>query len=711
MDWLFIGPDRLRHAAFTDDNLIHVMRFAAGLAETYDGTNSTNLAIFFYFFRGAYFSEAYVEGLIFSRNVDQAMVEALDAFIENAHFYDVTDEHGFVLWEVFVCLDSLDAYRAHYLPAVKGWLSRFGVRHAEHWHLVAATNSLFYWLYRGHWDDEYLEAALSDVELMNVLRNLALLDELLQGDAAVLVENAGGELARFLQYPDAPVYGAAHRGARSILAHYGPVGPGAYVWIRVVRFVYYLDACVDFRICGIIDRIEDLVLSIDYSCGRGVHFRVQDMTPSQLLRACGKLIDLEIFFHQQLETRWEPVAGDLNSTLEVVVFKNWDNYDLYSGLLFGNDTNNGGIYLEGDPSDPSNTARFIAHLADWLPDTPVWNLEHEYVHYLDGRFNMAGAFWDYGIHSHKTLWWIEGLAEYVSKWSERASVVEYAAGGLPPLSEVFGITYGHGESVYPISHLAMWFMLNRHGDDTRTFRDFLRLGHYDGYLGYLNDGIGAKYDEEWQQWLRHLGDDKGPRGLEPDAVGRLPDRMLTLRRSLSVNVSPAFADPDGGDLRYAVSSSAPGVVAARAEGGRVILTAAALGGAEIEVTATDARGASATASFRASVTAAFTDDPLRPGATPVRAVHFTELRQRIDVLRREAGLAGYRWTDPVLHAGVTVVRLVHLLELRAAVSAAYGAAGRAAPRWTDAAPTVGSLPIRAAHLTELRAAVRALEAE
>ena len=104
----------------------------------------------------------------------------------------------------------------------------------------------------------------------------------------------------------------------------------------------------------------------------------------------------------------------------------------------------------------------------------------------------------------------------------------------------------------------------------------------------------------------------------------------------------------------------------------------------------------------------------RPASTPVvgqrpLAVHFTELRARIDGVRSAAGLGRLAWTDPVLTAGVTPVRLVHLLELRSALAAAYAEAGRSAPRWTDPAPVGGTTPIRAAHLMELRAAVVALE--
>ena len=204
-----------------------------------------------------------------------------------------------------------------------------------------------------------------------------------------------------------------------------------------------------------------------------------------------------------------------------------------------------------------------------------------------------------------------------------------------------------------------------------------------------------------------------PSNRPPAPAGALPNRTLAPDGTLTVDVSRVFVDPDGDALTYTVSSSAPRVVAASAAGARVMLTAVGEGTATIRVTATDPGGLSATQSFTVTVSTtvsgSFTDDPLRPGVTPVKAVHFTELRTRIDALRSAAGLPRFSWTDPVLRAGVTRVRRVHLLELRSALAEAYGAAGRAAPRWTDASPASGSTPIRARHVTELRAAVLALE--
>ena len=196
----------------------------------------------------------------------------------------------------------------------------------------------------------------------------------------------------------------------------------------------------------------------------------------------------------------------------------------------------------------------------------------------------------------------------------------------------------------------------------------------------------------------------------PAAVGTLPDRRLPTPGSmLDVDVSGAFVDPDGDVLTYVASSAAPQVATSRAAGARVTLTAVSAGVATIRVTATDPGGLSATQPFAVTVGAAsFTDEPIRPGVTLVKAVHFTELRRRVDALRGEAGLGRFAWTDAVLTAGVTPVKVVHLLELRAALAAAYAVAGRAEPDWTDAGLVAGTT-VKAVHLMELRAAVQELE--
>ena len=239
-------------------------------------------------------------------------------------------------------------------------------------------------------------------------------------------------------------------------------------------------------------------------------------------------------------------------------------------------------------------------------------------------------------------------------------------------------------------------------------------------------------DEQWQEWAARIRNfdirDKPSEEVvrsayalwrdrynrPPGPVGALGPLAIGVNdAAVSLDVAAAFRDPDGDPLTYRATSSAPGVVATAVTGSTLTVTPVAAGTATVTVTATDPLGSRATQEFGVAVTAAatgtFTDDPLVPGLTPVRAVHFTELRTRIDALRAAAGLPRFVWTDPTLRTGMTPVRLVHLLELRSALADAYAAAGRSAPPYTDASPQAGRTPIRATHLMELRAAVAAVE--
>ena len=122
-----------------------------------------------------------------------------------------------------------------------------------------------------------------------------------------------------------------------------------------------------------------------------------------------------------------------------------------------------------------------------------------------------------------------------------------------------------------------------------------------------------------------------------------------------------------------------------------------------------ARAQAGDTAARGQARPAFTDDPLVPGVTPVRAAHLLELRARIDALRRRAGLPAFGWTDAKVVPGVTPARALHLTELRSALGEAYAAAGRPAPGYTDAVVTAGVTAMRALQLQELRRAVVALE--
>ena len=104
----------------------------------------------------------------------------------------------------------------------------------------------------------------------------------------------------------------------------------------------------------------------------------------------------------------------------------------------------------------------------------------------------------------------------------------------------------------------------------------------------------------------------------------------------------------------------------------------------------------------------FTEDPLQPGGTRIKAVHLSELRSAIEALRVRYVLAPVTWTDQPLLPGVTVVKAAHLTELRTGLDAVYAAAGRTPPTYATPGIQAGTTVITATHIAELRAAIQAI---
>ena len=130
-----------------------------------------------------------------------------------------------------------------------------------------------------------------------------------------------------------------------------------------------------------------------------------------------------------------------------------------------------------------------------------------------------------------------------------------------------------------------------------------------------------------------------------------------------------------------------------------VISAPALG-----VSGTDPAGATLTGVF---VGAGFSDAPLVVGETRARAVHISELRSRVNALRKRWALGDFAWSRQTLTAGMGI-EAVDVIELRTALNHAYEAAPRMAPNYEDQDLRDG-FRIRAVHIQDLRDAVEALE--
>jgi hypothetical protein len=113
--------------------------------------------------------------------------------------------------------------------------------------------------------------------------------------------------------------------------------------------------------------------------------------------------------------------------------------------------------------------------------------------------------------------------------------------------------------------------------------------------------------------------------------------------------------------------------------------------------------------FKLLPTFSLTDPTLTQFVTPLKAVHISELRTQINLLRQQLNIAPASFTDPTLTVGVTVMKGVHVTELRTALDAVYDALGWARPTYTDPTLVPGTTVIKLTHLLELRGAVHYVE--
>jgi len=247
-------------------------------------------------------------------------------------------------------------------------------------------------------------------------------------------------------------------------------------------------------------------LPLKHVCSDSIYILAQTMTNQQLLQTCEKLTSQESNFHQLLNTKREAVANDNNDKLRVVIFDDASQYNIYGQLLFDINTNNGGMYIEGTPQDPENIGTFYSYQHFWArPKFAVWNLNHEYVHYLDGRFVKYDTF---GHFPDSLVWWSEGLAEYISKGDNNPKALKLMAKTKreewPSLADIFTTEYKDGtDKVYKWGYLAVRFMSDKHHDI------YLKLAHSlktDFFTGYKKDltKAGESFEQEFALWLQQL---------------------------------------------------------------------------------------------------------------------------------------------------------------------------------------------------------------
>jgi len=234
---------------------------------------------------------------------------------------------------------------------------------------------------------------------------------------------------------------------------------------------------------------ESDILTVSHACTDKITIRAQSsISQATLDQSCADMALQESEFHTFFNTAGTPVTGDLNDHIEVVAFASPADYEKYAPEFFGISTDNGGMYLEGTPTAQGNQARFIAMQCpdDWVGGScqyidQIYNLRHEFVHYLDGRYIKAGSYgsFDYNVS------WSEGMAEYMAMGAEHTRTLNTLKGEtIPPLYNLLFMSYEY-DNLYPWGYFAMRYLSEEHKSEVELITAALQAGDNNAYIATL----------------------------------------------------------------------------------------------------------------------------------------------------------------------------------------------------------------------------------
>ncbi|MFF4096987.1 M9 family metallopeptidase [Streptomyces sp. NPDC001834] len=541
------------YLAFREEQMVTIANALRDGSASYPGDSSTGMTQLVLYLRAGYYVQYYDPDTVgsYGPQLRTAIQGALDAFFASSHAFDVTDANGQTLSEAVILIDSA-VENARYLSVVKRLLADYDSSYNEFWYMVNAVNSVYTVFFRGHQVPEFIAAVEADPSVLQALSDFASRHlDLLGTKQSFLASNAGLELGRFLK--EDSLRAKASPLAAGLLSKSSITGPTAPLWVAVAQMVEAYDKanCSYYGTCDLAERLEKAALPVKHTCSDSITIRAQDMVAEELEASCTSLLNQDAYFHEVARDNG-PVADDNNKTIEVVAFDSSTDYQTYAGAIYGISTNNGGMYLEGDPAAEGNQPRFIAYEAEWArPDFQIWNLNHEYTHYLDGRFNMHGDFED-GLTT-PTVWWVEGFAEYVSysyrKLNYDAAIAQ-AANHTYTLRTLFDTTYENADQtrVYNWGYLAVRYMLESHRGDIDTLLGLYRKGDWDGARTLLTSTIGDRYEADWNTWLTACAD--GACGGSTNPPGEITECTATDTRLLGRNCMRSGLKAVKGDYAY-----------------------------------------------------------------------------------------------------------------------------------------------------------------
>lgn len=493
-----------------------VSRITGGLKkaiEAYEGTKEQAQKIYYLgeFIKAAYKNrhDTFAKKLQpFSSELSADIANTIQQFLRSPYALTEGREQQEALASMLIVVDSIRQL-AIAAPDVFAILDSFSADKSDSYYYRKAINNIFVAMAGHSQTKAFYDVIESDSSYIHRLSGFITNNEWAIGtDSEQLLGNAARELARLVKTEDAETKKVVVDTLDSLLKRYPLGGKSDRIWVGIAEMVdaYASDYLEQLGLSNSKSVLKQRIMTFSYDCRGPARILAQEMTEAQAITSCETLNLKEDDFHQTVNTGYQPVADDHSDSVDVIVFKTKSDYSTYSSLLFDNTTNNGGQFLERDPSKQGNVPRFVAYQNGWDDDFSILNLEHEYVHYLDGRFNQYGDFHD-TMREGSIVWWLEGFAEYMYYKESYNAALVLGKEKTHTLADVFSTNYSDGlNRVYRWGYLAVRFMIEKHPEDVTELLGYSRTGQYKEWVKLL-ERLGPAYNTEFHSWLDEVTKD------------------------------------------------------------------------------------------------------------------------------------------------------------------------------------------------------------
>ena len=258
-------------------------------------------------------------------------------------------------------------------------------------------------------------------------------------------------------------------------------------------------------------QLEEKTFPLFFNIDNDVTVRHRNLTAKQIETIKTYITEVKAEFFESFSLKKDEPNATEDYTVGVIIDV-FDTDDLYKEMFpklfdhkaFNDADLNAGMCFENNPSFKGNIVRIALKRFKDIDEFEILNLKHEFIHYLDMRYNWASV----GLEPND--WWMEGLAEYFGNPDHEKEDIKIIKRKKYTLKTIMKGTKndnsvsGAEELRYSGGHMVIKYMFDKRIKEMEELVDIIRNENdEEKYNKWIKDFV-AKYNVDFSKWIVSL---------------------------------------------------------------------------------------------------------------------------------------------------------------------------------------------------------------